>query len=136
MRALGGVWRYCPRLFGKGEIGITRQVGLLHGHIAAQGGGNAKLLLFPVEISNSIAWLGFDQAANPDTRSEDVLGIGGLVTARAGLEGAQQTPVTAIATDREVLKPQFGQIVAQLAQGRDLRVGFGLMAECIVAEVK
>ena len=75
VRRLGGVLRHGAGLLGEGEIAVARSVGRLQRLIAGQRGGNADLLLRPVDVSDRVAGRRFDQAAQPHARAKYKLSI-------------------------------------------------------------
>ena len=81
--------------------------------------GNREFLLRPIDVRDAVARWRFDQAANPDRRSEDELRVAWLIAARAGAERRQHRAITPVAADGEIIEPQLGQRTAQLAQRRD-----------------
>jgi hypothetical protein len=114
---LGGVGGHGAGLFGEFEVGIPRRICRLHGTIAGQHGGNAMLLLAPVDIGDAVAFRRKDQTAQPHARAKDVTGIARLAAASAGAEGGQNRAISAIMPDGEIVQPQFGQRAAQFAHG-------------------
>ena len=64
VRILRGVWWNGPGLFGEGQVGIAGAVGRLHRLVARQRGGNAKFLLFVIQVGNSMTERRLDKSRN------------------------------------------------------------------------
>ena len=136
VRVFGGVGRDGASLLGKGEIGITRRVGRLHGRVAGEHSGNAVFLLAPVHIRDAVPGRWLDQVSQPHARAKNVAGIGRLAAAGARSECGQQRAVPSVAADRQIRQPHFRQRTTQLTHGRDGGVSTRHLSEGVVAQVE
>jgi len=71
-------WRSAG-LLGEFEIRVAGRIGLLHQGIAGQRRRNAKFLLAPIDIGESLAGLRFNQRPQPNRGAKDELRIGRLI---------------------------------------------------------
>src|SRR5262245_48347564 len=95
-------------LFGEGEIGISGLVGCLHGDVAGERCGDAKLLLAPIAVGETVTEWRLDQTTQPDRGAEDVAAVARLVAPGPRLEGGQERTVAAIPTNGEVVQAEVG----------------------------
>src|SRR5262249_27848644 len=136
MRFLGAVGRDHAGLSGEGKIWITAGVGGQHVAVAGQLGRDRELLLLEVDVGDRHAGRGLDQRPQPHAGAENELAVARLVAAGARLEGPQDGSVPAVATDSEVIEPQFSERTAELTQWRHGRIDTRGLAKCVVGQVE
>src|SRR5262245_2702986 len=113
MTFLCGIGRNRPRHLGESKVKVTRGVSRLHLDVAGEGGGNAELLLGPVEIGDTITLNWPNERTHPGGWTENAVGItGGIATGPSAKRG-QHTAITTIGADSQFVKAQLRKSMAQ-----------------------